>query len=233
MSERYFPEGEAGRILERAARLQSTAEEATDRATLGVSMTDLQRIADEVGILPRYLDQAVAAPTEPRVTRSWLNLVEEREAIVFGELTDEGWEEVDDAVRSGGRFFTNPTSSRSRTYNFGGGLLANGRLEVVSRKGRTSAQLRSSAFFAYFAGLHSPLILAVSVGIPLIASGWMTPTTGGLFIAGMVLVGLGLFKGILKRTRSKADRLFAQVVDAIGREARPALADPGLPDQGS
>lgn len=220
MGERYLPESEAARLIEKAARLQEASREGSDAYSPGISVSELERIASEAGIDPKFLQMAMSQPMEPTVQRRSLSLVEERETVINGELDEDGWEEVGELLRQNFRFTTPISSGRTRTYILNGGWLTNGAVEIVSRKGRTRLKVRSNAFLAYFVGVHGPLIGGFAILLPMLISFQKPLGLVLLVMSALALASALLFRMILGRTRAAANDLFMRLSDLVATQAK-------------
>lgn len=96
-ADRRYADAETALILKRAAELQGTAPPPTSP-----TLTDLQQIADEAGIEPRYVRQAAAelaaAPQGGGIAPSSTSLRLER--VVAGEVPASSLDAVVEAIRS-------------------------------------------------------------------------------------------------------------------------------------
>ena len=100
---RVFSEQEATEIMQRAVRLQESSQTG-DEYTPGVTLEELQRIAEEAGIDTRFLDKAVAGvDTEEKSTIGVFNLAEEFERVVEGEMDPEDFDKILHLVRRSGK----------------------------------------------------------------------------------------------------------------------------------
>jgi hypothetical protein len=217
MSEqRLYSEAEAVEIVQRAARLQeSSADGGTYRP--GVSVEELRRIAEDAGIDVRYLERALEGEGEEKTSRSLLNLVEETEFVLSGEIPAEDFDEVMEAFRRHGKVQVAQQIGRGMT-----GVLQRGSLfanfELFSKNGRTRLKLKATPFMAYFLGLHTPLILSLVLGVNLMARGLVVP--GLLAMLGLLAVGGLVFWTIADAGKRKARAVAQDLKEAFGRLVR-------------
>ena len=98
MSERHFDESEIGPILQRASELQAGA---VSGGASGFTLTDIQRLASEVGIDPAMVARAAgelsAQPQDAVVDERASSILLDQ--TVDGVLDEEGWEEVVTGLR--------------------------------------------------------------------------------------------------------------------------------------
>ena len=217
MSEqKLYSEAEAVEIVQRAARLQeSSADSGTYRP--GVSTDELRRIAEDAGIDTRYLERALQGEGEEQTRRSLLNLVEETEFVLSGEIAPEDFDEVMEALRKHGKVQVAQQIGRGMT-----GVLQRGSLfanfELFSKNGRTRMKLKATPFMAYFLGLHAPLILSLVLGVNLMARGMFVP--GLLVLFGLLAVGGLVFWTIADAGKKKARAVAHELKEAFGRLVR-------------
>lgn len=98
---RLFTEKEVGTILKRATELQES-EGVTD--TAGLTWLELEQLASDIGIYPRFVASAVAEMERDDSLDSEMNfwggpLSFDHERIVDGELTEETWERMVATIR--------------------------------------------------------------------------------------------------------------------------------------
>lgn len=93
-----YSDKEIGKLIERAYQLQQQDEA---NQSYGLSVEELQKLAEEMGIQPAYLEKALHETTQlgfakPKKEKHFwgIPLSIEDEAVVQGEITDEMWEEI-------------------------------------------------------------------------------------------------------------------------------------------
>ena len=218
MAERFVSEQEAGRILEKAARLQEASRDGGDGSSPGISISELERIAAEAGIDATFLKSALAEPVPPNVKRSFLGQVEEREAVIEGELSEDGWEGINEFLIKQGRFLTLTSTPRNKSIRMLEFWLSDSKLDVTSRNGRTRVSLRQPEGLVLFAGLFGPLMVSLVLLVSFFNAGrplWLALS----FVAAL---GLGVFLTgyFLRRTRRKGLEFFTGLSDVIAIECR-------------
>ena len=240
---RVYGEQDIGRILKRATELQH--EEPSAPAAAGVTLAELEEIAAEAGIDPKYLRRA-ALEVDSGVSNKtfWSEfcgeeLVLVREMPIPGELPDDGFERIVAAIQSHSRDYGQPnllgrtltwraeTASKTRTIQ----------VVVTSRDGETSIRLDEnltqlasglfagmSAGFGVGGGIGFGLPLALAVfGSPLL--GVLTP----LSFIGLTIIGTReIYRRVVKKRRKAINELFERTV----REAEASIASVtvGAPD---
>lgn len=207
---KIYSESEVSRILQKAVEIQEK-ESGTGYAS-GVTLEELQRIAQECGIEASALQTALVQPEE-ETKASFFNFVETHERVFEGELdlsrTDEVIEAFGDKVKAQGMITIGRTV---RIQVISGAVF--GTLELTSRNGRTKLKFRQTPFIAYFAGLHLPLILSIVAGSSLMASGRVLMGLASLI--GILGIGMLLFTTIANGGKRKARVLVDQLSDRIG-----------------
>ena len=118
---RIYGDKEIGQILKRATELQD--EEPSAPSSSGLTLQELEEVAVEAGIDPRFLQQAaLELGTNPTDSDFWPRFVGDelmllRETTVPGELSDDGFERVASAIQIGTREHGQPSLlGRSLTW---------------------------------------------------------------------------------------------------------------------
>lgn len=229
---KLFSEKEVGRILKRATELHEAQGPAD---TMGLSLDEVRQIATEMGVDPRYVAAAMA-DVERGVGEGerfhWLGapISYEMERVVEGDVTEEQWEEMVDAIH--------------RSFNLVGASGQVGRLlewthnsrrqqvqvRVVSREGKTRIRIYS----------RYPKTAAVTFAIPIALSYMITTlfmaAMGGFDPSGFAALVFGLmgtvfllmrfvFGRMVDAKKSKARRLLNQL-EQIVTEPMPGLPTP-------
>jgi hypothetical protein len=207
-----FSEEEANAIIQHAAELQARVGGGGDRSS-GISLADLKKIAEETGIDPQFIEQALVLPKAK--TKS--NLLSEE--FIFeapGTFTEEDKTALVDLLREQGvRLQASSTLGSSIATQVVKGTVY-GQLTIQSRQGRSKLTFRQIPFIAYFAGLHLPLILSFVCAFPLISK---LGVLGAAIDALILTLGVFLFVTFMKMGRKSARELF----DNLSREAQQLL----------
>lgn len=228
---RRYGDREIARLLKKAAELQE--EEARHELDgRGMTLTELQEVAAEAGIHPRYLQQAAARIDQPEkpglgAALAGTPLTVTVERTVPGELADEGFEQAVIEIRTAFRGSGN-ASMVGRTLMWTSDVMDHEislQVTVSSRGGETrilaEERLHNLAAVIHFgvvvgAGTGVGVGVGMSVGLAVLAS----PLFAALFPAG--LIG-GLYAGSrhwLKKTGIKRRRKLEQLVDRIADYVR-------------
>ena len=231
-SRRFFSEKEIGTVLRRATELQE-ASKSTDPT--GLTFEELQQIAAEAGIDPRYLSQAVASLDEEDTDDQfhWMGapLTVNLERVVEGEVSEQGWSEMVDDIRSRldlvgstGRV----GQSREWTYE---SKEQQAQVTVTSREGQTKIRIFAK-YPQLAASVFAPALgLGVLPVVAILAN--MTPWIGIpvlIAVLGTVAMGLRfLFSRLMRAKKRKAqellDRLELRVSEPVDNTSQ------ALPEQ--
>lgn len=236
---RVYGEKEIGRILQRATELQHA--EPTAPAT-GVTLAELEEIAVEAGIDPRFLRRA-AGEIDAGVTDTsfWTKVVGDqlmliRELSVPGELEESGFERIVETILTNSQEHGQPsllgktltwraeTPSKLRTIQ----------LSVASRDGHTQirleenlTQLASAVFWGTTAG--AGLGIGTGVGIPagLALGSALLATALPIGVVAASFIGSRWVYRSMVRTRT---RRIGRLFDAVVEAARVEIAARALPE---
>jgi hypothetical protein len=210
---KVFSEQEVSAVVRRAVELQEGAGKET--YTPGVTPEELQKIAAELGIEPKYLQQAINEAVNSETKHGPLNLTEEFERVVDTELAPEDYDVLLKHLHSIGH--RHPISQVGRTLT---GRTWTGRsfatVEVTSKRGRTRVKVRSNPFFAFLVSIY-PAFIATMMLLGPLASGGHIWLALGLIAAVFLLMGM-CFKGLVNvghnAAKKLADKLAESIVDA-------------------
>lgn len=241
---RRYGEQEIGRILKRATELQHL--EPSAPAAGGVTLAELEEIAAEAGIDPRYLRRAaVEVDSGLHDTSIWTRVVGDelllvRELTLPGELGEGGFERIVAAIQSKtsehgqpsllGRTLTwrAETASKTRTIQ----------VVVTSRDGHTQLRLEENLTqlaTGLFAGTTSGfgLGLGLGVGVPIGAGVLGSALFAVAAPLGAVAISFVASRAIYRTIVRSRSRRIAALFDAIVEEARAsieqAVASPSAP----
>lgn len=245
---RLYGEQEIGRILKRATELQH--QEPTAPTAAGVSLAELEEIASEAGIDPRYLRRAALeldsglhdSSIWTKVVGDELTLV--RELTLPGEMREGDFERIVTVIQLHSKEHGQPsllgqtltwraeTASKTRTIQ----------IVVTSRDGHTKVRLEENLTqlaTGLFAGTTSGFGIGMGVGIGVPIG---TGVLGSALFAVAAPVGAlaisyigarAVYRGIVQRRSRRIATLF----DAVVEEARVCIeravaggAETGRPD---
>lgn len=229
---RLYGEKEIGRILKRATDLQHREPSAP---AAGVTLAELEDIAAEAGIDPRYLRRAALELDTSRDASVWTRVVGDelrlvREVTLEGELPQEGFERIVAAIQAQAHEHGQPsllgrtltwraeTANKSRTIQ----------IVVSARDGGTQVRLEENltqTAAGLFAGSTAGfgLGLGLGVGLPIgmevIGSVLFAVAAPIGMVATSYVAARAIYRQIVKRRTRAIDDLFQRVVE----EARASI----------
>jgi hypothetical protein len=199
---RVFSEQETSEVLQKAAKLQEAASDAA--YTPGITRSELDRIASEAGIDTKFVEQALGEIQTTKPKRSWLNLSEEFERVVDGEVDPDDFDQILlDLKPVGHRHGLQQVGRTVSMQTYYKGAVC--QVEMTSRKGRTRIKVKSVPLMAYFFSLHPALILGIVAGVNIGARGpWLI---GCMVFFFSMLAGIMGFSTLVKKGHSSAQAL--------------------------
>jgi hypothetical protein len=235
---RVYGEEEIGRILKRATELQ--IQEPAAPGTAGVTLDELEDIAAEAGIDPRFLRRAAwELDTSTAGSTFWSKIVGDdlmlvREVTLPGELADDGFERIVGVIQAGSREHGQPsllgrtltwraeTQSKSRTVQ----------IVISSRDGTTHVrmeenltQMAAGIFGGSTAGFGVGVGIGVGlpIGIELLGSA-LFATVAPIGTVALGFIGARvIYRQIAARRRKAVNELFDRTV----AEAEASIAAAG------
>ncbi|MFM9873764.1 MAG: hypothetical protein ACKVQS_09910 [Fimbriimonadaceae bacterium] len=237
MEKKYFSEKEAADLVVKAAKLQEKA--GGSDYTPGISFDELAKMASEAGIDPSFLSQAMqGVPTGDEEVRSFLGipLSTEFERVVDVELPPENFDVVSEMFPP--RFMgQGPHGARMTNVGqqVGRSLMmqlnqwpAFGQLKLTSRNGKTRITTKSTAFLAYFVGLHAPLILSFVLTMMMLPgerSANVNPAVLVPIIVCLMTAGMAAFTWISKAGQKKMRELTDLIAERVQEEGASLRAN--------
>ena len=241
---RLYGDKEMSRLLKRATELQQ--EEGTQGLpSSGLSLRELEEVAAEAGIDPRYLRRAAAElESGGREAEGWEKLAGERltlvhETVVPGELPPEGFEGILGVIQSTTAEHGRP-SLMGRTLVWQGENASKSRTMMVTvsvRKGETHIraeerlhQLATGLFLGSTLGGGSGL--GIGLGLPVAIEVLGSAALAVAFP--LAAVGLAyttarlIYRGIVKRRTAALARVVDGLVRAVTEMVEDAEADRSL-----
>ena len=238
---RVYDEEEIGRIIERATELQHA--EPAAAVTGGMTLAELEEIAAEAGIEPRYLRRAaMELHAHTPAPSLWARIVGERlevvhEVVVPGELPDEGWERLvttlDRSLREHGQ-----PSLLGRTLIWraeSAYQMQTTQVTVSVRAGETHIRaeerlhyLASGVFGGSVTGVG--VGIGVGVGVPIginVLGSVLFAAAAPVGVVGLTYVGCRAIYRALVRRRS---RVLADLVGRAAEEVRACIAEAAAED---
>lgn len=237
---RRYSDKEVTRLLKKAAEIQEE-EAGHELEGRGMTLAELQEVAAEAGIHPRYLQQAAARIEHPgkpglgaALAGTPLTITVER--AVPGTLADEDFER---AVMDIQRAFsgTGNASMVGRTLMWkSDGMDHETSLQVtVSSRGAETRILAEERLHNLAAVLHFGVVVGAGTGVGLgVGLGVGIGALASPFFAALFPVGVigGLYTGVrrlLKKKGIRRRRELEQLVERIAGYARTGALEPGGP----
>lgn len=185
---KVFSEQEVAAVVRRAVELQEAAGAETYQP--GVTVAELERVAQELGIDPVHLQRAISE-TGSVLDRSGLfHLTEEFDRVVDAQLEPDEYDVLLQHLKpTGHRGFQQLGRSVSGQTWTGCSFAS---FEVRSAQGRTRIKVRSNPFFAWMVSIH-PVLFASFVLLPVLGN------TGRLGLALAILIPLWIVTGLVFR----------------------------------
>lgn len=201
---RVFSEQEVAQILRRAVEL--TEDETSKSYTPGITESELERIATEVGVDPAALRRAILETGERKSIKGPLSLTEEFERVVEGELDPSQFDVIAEGIKPLSNAGQPHMSQVGRTLQLSAWTgVSQARVTVTSRNGRTKLHVKSNALFQGLMTLH-PSFVASIITVASLAErglGWLGAAIG----IGVMSIGFALFKKLTGVGHRKAEKL--------------------------
>ena len=244
---RLYNDETAGQVLRRAAELQHESH-VPAHAGDGLSATELEQIANEAGIDPAFVRQAIveAQVSSPETDRSrflgevkTLESIEVLEGEVSPDSMDQMVEEVQRAFADGG---TVTRTGRSATWS-ASRTLASSRLSslvvaITARDGQTEVRITerldnlSTALFVGlgFGGSAVGVAISGAVGMGEFGNPLVFAAMAVTAVTGFVGAARTLYTRSARKRRRELQRLLGRLVDVSmsgpGMDAIPGSTDP-------
>lgn len=229
--ERVFSEQEVGQIIRRAVEI---SEEGTGNIyTPGVTRSELEKIAAEVGVPSDALARAIEEAGQKKGRRSGFKLVEEFERVVEGELRLEDFDVLAEGLTPVGNIGQPTMAQFGRTASMNvWAATGSAKIDVTSRNGRTRLKVRTNAFFQGLMTLYPGTIAAI-IAIAMNADKGQAGL--GLAIALPILMFAIFLFGFLtqkgqQRAEKMADDLRERIAQAVPKPAVEAQAVEETPE---
>lgn len=235
---RLYSEPEIRDILQRASALQ---EQAAVEPASGLSSDELERLAEEVGIDPRYIREAIAQGSQARVPKTKSGGLfgaptELRvERVLDGEVSENEWEEIVAHLR---QVYGGPgrAGKLGRTYEWSNKLPNTSdtiHVTLTPKSGQTRVRLvlPNGNTLGGFYGGGTPIAIFVAIMAgPIIGGSLQAPpivsVMGAIvgFMAIMLIIRTVVSKLFAQREKSVGE-VFAEIESLIEPEADPAFEE--------
>jgi hypothetical protein len=165
---RVFSEQEVSEILKRATTLQESSGQGPTYQP-GVTRDELLRAAQEMGVSPQFLEQAIKEQLGD-TPQPHTSLIPEQERVVDGELDPQNFDLILDGIRHlRGRHGARQVGRSLSAKAFHGSGIA--RVHVTSRGGRTKINVKSVPVIEALGTFYPAFIISMIAGTNLAASG--------------------------------------------------------------
>jgi hypothetical protein len=210
---RVFSEQEVTAVVRRAVELQESASKESYQP--GVTPDELTRIAGELGIEPKYLQQAIAEANSLESKKGPLNLTEEFERVVDTELSPDDYDVLLKYLKPTHRHTIAQVGKTLSGRTWTGCSFAN--VEVTAKKGRTRVNVKSNPLFAWLVTLHPATIATFIILGAMGDAGLLWPAIG---ICSIIWLIAGFaFKTLLAKGHKAAKRLTDNLANAVAETA--------------
>jgi hypothetical protein len=203
---RKFSEEEAGAIIRRAAQLQTSA--GAKGQSGPVSYEDLQSLAQEAGIDPALLRQAVLESRAGAIQTGKNELVR----IVEGELEPEEFDVINEFIGpQGNRFMSSQVGRTMNRYVMAGPGQAS--VNVTSRGGITKVTVQKNYIGSFMMSAYPFLLAAFILALNLFVRGvwgW-----GVLSAVVLPVMGIVLFMLVRQLYDRKAQEVLDRIADGL------------------
>lgn len=210
MSNPVFSEQQVQEILKRAVQLHEDSQSTT--YTAGITLEELNRIAEELGVSPTYLEQAIRESKVPEV-KAKISLVKEFEEVVDGEIDPDNFDVLTPLFRT--------VHSQNAPRQVGRSLQAQSwsgigyaSVDVTSRNGRTKIRARSLPLGPFLLGAYPAFIAAIVTTAALGKSG-MAGTYAPFIWGGALLAGGAAFRALLTKSQQGVANLVKKIKETV------------------
>lgn len=222
--QRIFSEQEVTEIIRRAVEIAD--QEATGPYTPGVTQTELERIAAEVGVPVEALQRAIAEAGSEPGKPGLFHLTEEFERVVEGEIEPDQFDLVAEGIKTVGNRFQPSVSQigRKLTMNAWTGI-GQANVDITSRNGRTTLKVKSNSWLQALMTLH-PGLMATVITVAAMAEHGQGLLASGIGL-GIMALSTAAFGWLSKFGHRKAKEMTDSLRDRIAEviEEQPATAD--------
>lgn len=215
-SKRVFSEQEVAEIIRRAAELQEHSSDRQADYRLGVTRDELERAAQEVGVAPEFLKQAIEEKLAGVRPRRGFAIAPEEERVVEGEIDPKDFDLILEhlPVRASRRHpVTQVGHYMSLRARNGIGIAG---VDIHSRNGRTRIRVKPIPIFEAILTFYPAFLATMIAAAPLAEAGQ------GLLSALIATLAWGGaifgFLGLTRKARHNASRLADTLVTAVSEE---------------
>ena len=215
-----FSEQEVGEIIQRASNLQEQGNEAATNYTPGVTRSELERVAKEMGVAPQFLEQAIEERIRGVRPKSKSSLLQEECRVVEGELDPSNFDVILEEIskKTIGRHGPTQIGRTLMARAMSGSGIAN--VEICSRNGRTRINVKPIPIFEILGTFYPAFIVSMIGGGAFAGHG--APGIGlGIAATAVTAAAIGC-RAWLGKSRAAAvrlaDKLQGVVSDEVSRQ---------------
>lgn len=185
--------------------------------TPGITRAELENIAKEVGVDPKFLELAITQQGKPESKTGALRLTEEFERVIEGELDPADFDVIVDYIKPLKQIGTTGFSQVGRTLQASAWTgISQANVSVSSRNGRTRLKVASNPLFAFLMGGYPALIGSVISAASLSEAGYVG--YGIAAAAAFLVAGFGTVRALIGKGHSAAAKLTDKLEAAIANE---------------
>ena len=228
MTGRVFSEKEASEILRRAAELMEKEVDGGKDYTPGITRQELENIAKEVGVDPKFLELAITQQGKPESKSGTLRLTEEFERVIEGELDPADFDVVAENIKVLSRMGNQGMTQIGRSMQASAWTgVSQANVSVSSRNGRTRLKVSSNPLFGFLMGGYPALIGSIISAASLSEHGYVG--AGIAAAVGFLAAGVLAVRTLISKGHSAAEKLTDKLENAIAEETikeKPAASSP-------
>jgi hypothetical protein len=215
-----FSEQEVAEIMKRAVSLQEASKDSAQTYRPGVTREELLRAAQEMGVDPAFLEQAIVEKVQHK-QRGPLSLLQEEQRVVEGELNPDDFDLILDQIRVAAtrRHPVTQVGRRLSARAFSGSGLA--QVNVTARNGRTRIDVRPTPILEILGTFYPAFILTMTVGSGLAAQGQQglaAVVAGGAFAAAAIAC-----RAWMGKSRHAATRLADKIQSIVSGQVKESV----------
>jgi len=223
MTGRVFSEKEASEILRRAAELMEKEVEGGKDYTPGITRTELENIAKEVGVDPKFLELAITQQGKPESKGGALRLTEEFERVIDGELDPADFDVIAENIKVLSRMGHQGMTQIGRSMQASAWTgVSQANVMVSSRNGRTRLKVSSNPLFGFLMGGYPALIGSIISAASLSEHGYVG--AGIMAAAGFLVAGVVAVRALISKGHAEAAKLTDKLENAIAEETSKTSA---------
>ena len=185
--------------------------------TPGITRTELENIAKEVGVDPKFLELAITQQGRPESKSGVLHLTEEFERVIEGELDPDDFDVIVENIKPLARMGQSGISQVGRSIQASAWTgISQANVSVSSRNGRTRLKVASNSLMAFLMGGYPALIGSIISAAALSENGYVG--YGVAAAAAFLVAGVGAVRALIGKGHAAAAKLTDKLENAIQEE---------------